>query len=150
MGFLLAMLHATLNSDLLSVHFIDGCGLTSSATKQLLGIPASSLQTMESFWEQLYLGLVIDVIEGWGETHTLLSTEKGYFGYVQGKFSSGDTLCVLDGCVSPLLLRSVESQQRYTHVGSCFVLGLQYGAAAKLVRSDGLEMQQFEIILKKI
>ena len=78
-------------------------------------------------------------------TSKLFITTKGYMGFVDGyaKISVGGAVCVLRDCYASVILRQVDSH--FIHVCTCFLLGLEDGAAAKGVQSGQLTLQTFEI-----
>jgi hypothetical protein len=75
----------------------------------------------------------------------LFITTRGYMGFVYkyAEISVGDAVCVLRDCYAPVILRQVDSH--FIHVCTCFLLGLEGGAAAKGVQSGRPTLQTFEI-----
>jgi hypothetical protein len=70
-------------------------------------------------------------------------TKKGYLGYRPKVLEEGDLICVFPNCRLPIALRKVEDY--YHLVGTCFVLGLIDGEAAKILECREVFMQQFNI-----
>lgn len=129
-----------------------------------LGI-SSKCENMKDVWRSICPSVAIDkqwlsqdaitnlstlsspnLVEMSSSTHVLFSTEKGYLGYTQGSFQVGYFICVLRGCVSPLLLRKQADATFHSLVGSCFVLGFQYGEAARLVQAGSLRVRVLNLV----
>ena len=56
---------------------------------------------------------------------SFLTTDEGYIGLGPEAAKSGDQICVLLGCTSPLILRRVgNNNSKYQVVGECYVHGL--------------------------
>jgi hypothetical protein len=72
-----------------------------------------------------------------------IETSSGYLGLAPGGASIGDTICVLKGCETPVVLRKVD--EHYVHVGTCFVLGLMEGESAEMLETGRTKIQRFEI-----
>jgi hypothetical protein len=78
-------------------------------------------------------------------THRIFETSSGYLGLGRKLMLPGDLICVLKGCSYPLVLRKVDNQDYYFHVGACYALGLMEGEAAELLRTGQRNIQEFEI-----
>ncbi|KAH7348255.1 hypothetical protein BKA66DRAFT_576172 [Pyrenochaeta sp. MPI-SDFR-AT-0127] len=74
----------------------------------------------------------------------LFHTKHGYIGLGPKDASIGDKVCVVGGSPMPILLRKLED--RYEHVGTCFVLGYMDGEVGKLITEGKLVEQEFEIV----
>jgi hypothetical protein len=73
----------------------------------------------------------------------LFHTSGGQVGLGPIRMEPGDTVCVLDQCHFPVILRKVESY--YVFVGCAYVLGLMDGEAACLVEEGKTRLQELEI-----
>jgi hypothetical protein len=78
-------------------------------------------------------------------THRIFETSSGYLGLGRKLMLPGDLICVLKGCSYPLVLRKVDNQDYYFHVGTCYALGLMEGEAAEFLRTGHRNVQKFEI-----
>ncbi|KAL8726729.1 MAG: hypothetical protein Q9166_006524 [cf. Caloplaca sp. 2 TL-2023] len=75
------------------------------------------------------------------------TAQRRLLGYGPTKLMAGNTLCIINGAVTPFLLREVTNdaedcqsdERRWRLVGSCFVHGLMYG--------EGLEMGEMKEFL---
>lgn len=76
--------------------------------------------------------------------HVAFVTKKGYIGWARGGFQNGDRVCVLAGCSVPVLLRKVD--ERYIHLGPCYVEGLMHGEAMSCVRDGTAQLETFHIM----
>ncbi|KAF2436947.1 HET-domain-containing protein [Tothia fuscella] len=70
-------------------------------------------------------------------------TNGGYFGLAPLYARTGDLVCILNGCDTPVVLRQERGQVFF--VGSAFVVGLMKGEAREVVEDRGLQVQRFEI-----
>jgi hypothetical protein len=77
------------------------------------------------------------------ETGKLLCTENGYLGIGPPGTVPGDLICILAGCIYPVVIRRVYSH--YIYIGSYFVLGLMDGEANQAVERGHLYLQEFKI-----
>ena len=78
-------------------------------------------------------------------THRIFETSSGYLGLGRKLMLPGDLICVSKGCSYPLVLRKVDNQDYYFHVGTCYALGLMEGEAAEFLRTGQRNIQEFEI-----
>lgn len=58
----------------------------------------------------------------------LVKSTNGYIGLAPPSTEAGDEICVLLGCIAPMVLRPVGNGE-YIVVGECFILGLSRGEA---------------------
>jgi hypothetical protein len=63
------------------------------------------------------------------QKHRLFQTEGGYLGIGPRTMRPGDSISVLFGCRTPVVLRSIGSC--YCHLGPCFILGFMEGEAIR-------------------
>src|SRR5204862_7846904 len=68
----------------------------------------------------------------------LMTTKKGYLGYVPRHSRAGDQIFVLMGCDAPLVLRPLGNET-YQLVGECYLHGVMYGEAI-----DALDKGEYE------
>jgi hypothetical protein len=59
---------------------------------------------------------------------SFFTTQEGYIGLAPKASKSGDKVCVLFGCPSPLILRQ-STDKRYQLIGECYICGLMNGEA---------------------
>lgn len=57
---------------------------------------------------------------------SFITTKEGYIGLAPRETKTGDVVCVLLGCETPLVSRPIESGQ-YKVVGGCYICGLMDG-----------------------
>ncbi|KAK1756483.1 heterokaryon incompatibility protein-domain-containing protein [Echria macrotheca] len=62
-----------------------------------------------------------EACSGWA----YFQTREGYVGLAPPDTKEGDTLCVLLGCASPVMLRQSEPGGHFQVVGTCYVYGLE-------------------------
>ena len=84
-----------------------------------------------------------DLVAGM-QQHTAFVTAKGYVGWGRKGFRIGDCVCVLPGCLMPVLLRKVDSQS--IHLGTCYVEGLMHGEAISCVKKGTAHAEIFHIV----
>ncbi|KAK3344559.1 hypothetical protein B0H65DRAFT_463792 [Neurospora tetraspora] len=61
--------------------------------------------------------------------HTLITTDLGYFGIAHTDTQVGDVICVIFGCLSPIILRPLPAENVFQVVGSCYIHGFSDGEA---------------------
>jgi hypothetical protein len=76
-------------------------------------------------------------------SNRFFQTQGGYLGLGPWGMIKGDLICILRGCDFPIILR--RNEDRYVHVGTCFVLGLMDNEAAKLLANGKIKLEGFEI-----
>jgi hypothetical protein len=86
---------------------------------------------------------VIHYIIRYADAFHFVETSSRYLGLAPGGAAIGDTICVLKGCDTPVVLRKVD--EYYIHVGTCFVLGLMEGESAGILETGRTKIQRFEI-----
>jgi hypothetical protein len=77
-------------------------------------------------------------------TSVLFVTEEGYLGWGPPGMQTGDLVCVIFGCDTPVVLHRVDSH--YIHVGVCFAVGLMDGAAVSGASEESDQVQHFTIV----
>ena len=77
-------------------------------------------------------------------TSVLFVTEEGYLGWGPPGMQTGDLVCVIFGCDTPVVLHRVDSH--YIHVGVCFAVGLMGGTAVSGVSEGSDQVQHFTIV----
>jgi len=77
-------------------------------------------------------------------TSILFVTEEGYLGWGPPGMQTGDLVCVIFDCDTPVVLRTVDAQ--YIHVGECFAVGLMDGTAVSEVSGRSDQVQHFTIV----
>ncbi len=70
-------------------------------------------------------------------------TNLGYLCGVPIGTRTGDVICILKGCDTPVVLRRVHSY--YVHIGSCYVDGLMNGEVSTLVEQGQGNVKRIEI-----
>ena len=96
----------------------------------------ASMQKEREF-KGLYTGLLNQVgghLRDNTEGRRLFVTEKGYFGLAQPGFQKGDSIVVLFGCKTPVILR--PDFKVYEFVDDCFVYGLMDGEIIQMVSME--------------
>jgi hypothetical protein len=82
-----------------------------------------------------------------GRHWRFFETGSGYLGVAPRGTEEGDVLCVLKGCGVPVTLRntSAASGNRFTLVGTCFVVSLMNGEAVKFIQQGKSTPEMLEI-----
>ncbi|KAG0645235.1 Heterokaryon incompatibility protein [Hyphodiscus hymeniophilus] len=89
-----------------------------------------------------YLDRFVDTIM-FGTMHSrLMTTERGYIGLAHNQSQVGDSICLLQGCTVPMILRPCEGG--YTVVGESYVHGIMEGQFWDA--QDKNTMQYFHLI----
>jgi len=73
----------------------------------------------------------------------IIETKKGYIGMASDRVRNGDAVCVLFGCLVPLIMR--RDGDCWTLVQSSYVHGLMEGEAMEQLREGKLRKQEFKI-----
>jgi Heterokaryon incompatibility protein (HET) len=74
----------------------------------------------------------------------LITTEKGYFGLAPKASRKTDKVCVLFGCSTPVILRSLD-EGGYQFIGECYVHGIMEGEAMKMLEKEECIKQEFAL-----
>lgn len=109
-----------------------GNGLAMKAWCQLHPPPSTKHKDMSSFVTRLTSQLCGNAI---------VKTREGYMASVPEQTKAGDTLAVVNGCKTPLVLRRREPDG-YVLIGDCYVHGLMYGEAMDM----GLEETEIALV----
>ncbi|OBT61694.1 hypothetical protein VE03_09406 [Pseudogymnoascus sp. 23342-1-I1] len=94
----------------------------------------------EDHWE--YAMLLLDVQTNF-ENKTVFFTADGYIGVGPQYMTPGDTLCVINNCSLPVLLRIEDAKT--VLVGAAYVYGLSDGEPLDMVKLGRLKIQRFDI-----
>jgi len=76
-------------------------------------------------------------------SEVFFEAKDGYVGLAPTGAKAGDTLCILQGCSHPMLLRTVDDHEIV--VGPCFVLGLMDGEAKAIIERGDSKIEVFEL-----
>lgn len=71
-------------------------------------------------------------------------TSRGYYVLAPDLVRPGDTLCILFGMRTPIILRPKGDQ--WLVVGECFACGLMFGEVEDLIASDEVDELEFNIM----
>lgn len=63
------------------------------------------------------------------QDHALITTDLGYFGVAHTDTQVGDVICVIFGCLSPIISRPMPMENAFQVVGSCYIHGFSDGEA---------------------
>jgi hypothetical protein len=74
----------------------------------------------------------------------MFSTQKGYSGQCRKGIQLGDQICILPGCLTPLIVRRVEN--RYFLIDFCYIYGMMQGEIIKEVRNGALKFEPIVFI----
>jgi hypothetical protein len=77
------------------------------------------------------------------DTKRFFHTDSGHLGIGPLKMQEDDLVCVLEGCMFPVILRPIASH--YILVGTCLVLGFMDGEPWQSVKEGDRSLQYFEI-----
>lgn len=78
------------------------------------------------------------------ESAVLFETNEGYIGIGPANVQAGDEICILDGCIGPVILRPAGNQ--YAFVWRCFVLGLMCGEVRTAIDCGQAKPEVIELI----
>ena len=71
-------------------------------------------------------------------------TETGYMGLGPAMMQTGDKVCIVFGCRTPMLLR--EAGDAYHFVGECYVHGMMMGEMMAELEAGKLGERRFDTI----
>lgn len=63
------------------------------------------------------------------QDHAFVTTDLGYFGVANTDTRVGDVICVILGCLSPIILRPMPTENVFQVVGCCYIHGFSDGEA---------------------
>ena len=63
--------------------------------------------------------------------NAIFKTREGYLANVTQQAKMGDTIAIVNGCRTPLILRRRDSDG-YILIGDCYVHGIMYGEAMEM------------------
>ncbi|KAI3321424.1 hypothetical protein HD806DRAFT_523911 [Xylariaceae sp. AK1471] len=108
-----------------------------SYSKQVFGLCTKESEPLllgYDYWAMAACARTLRTLLLYTLTKCLFSTSDGYLGWGPHEMLLGDSVCVLNGCHIPLILR--QDNLHYKVVGSCFALGLMEGEAMQLVQDE--------------
>ncbi|KAK4695458.1 hypothetical protein P7C71_g2294, partial [Lecanoromycetidae sp. Uapishka_2] len=73
-------------------------------------------------------------------TRRFIVTEDKYVGFVPGMAKQGDSVAVIFGCLTPVVLRKVD-KGNWKLVGDCYIHGMMNGEAARIDDSPATEIR---------
>lgn len=74
----------------------------------------------------------------------LITTEKGYISLAPQAADSGDKVCVLFGCSTPVILRSLAAD-KFRFIGECYVHGIMEGEAMAMLEKEEVLKEKFAL-----
>ena len=74
----------------------------------------------------------------------MITTEAGYVGLGSNACKSGDIVCIIFGCSTPIILRRKENA--FQLVGEAYIHGIMNGEALKGIGSQKYAMRDFELL----
>jgi hypothetical protein len=101
--------------------------------------PDQNLYRREQLWKQH----LILWYEGTLQHRTLAVLKEGYVGLVPKTAETGDVVCILFGCDTPVVLRPVGND--FLFVGECYVHGIMDGELIKEYEEGSIQSRKFVI-----
>lgn len=93
----------------------------------------------------MYYSIVRDGLFG-NAGYSIFRTSKGFLGTTHAAVVMGDLICVVPGCLAPLVLRKVGFS-KYVLLGSiCWLYGLTSDALTQAVRKSEIMMETFTLV----
>ena len=82
----------------------------------------------------------------WGRR--LATLDQGYVVLGPRSCEEGDLICILHGCSVPVILRHIDTREKYKCIGECYVHSMMDGEAIILKEQEKLPTNQFYYSLK--